>query len=150
MLILNDERSTWISKTTKLMLRIQITNIYMWTLNNMMKRKKCERSWESETDLVGGVEFIVHEASNDAGFAYGLVTQEYQLVFGKRGHSCHFFLSFFLIESLFRVCGVCRLGLLDLNLRKFSLSSENMDERERERKWKGDKKQWMFLSWMYL
>ena len=44
-----------------------------------------------------------------------------------------FFLSFFLIESVFRVCGVCRLGLLDLNLRKFSLSSENMEEREREK-----------------
>ena len=121
---------------------------YMIIFDNMNERKV--RGPESETDLVGGVEFIVHEASNDAGFAYGLITQEYQLVFGQRGDSCHFFLSFFLIESVFRVCGVCRLGLLDLNLRKFSLSSENMEERERERKRKRkrkeDKIEWMFLS----
>ena len=64
----------------------------MIIFDNMNERKV--RGPESETDLVGGVEFIVHEASNDAGFAYGLVTQEYQLVFGQRGDSCHFFLSF--------------------------------------------------------
>jgi len=33
-----------------------------------------------ETNLVGVIEFIVHEASDDAGFAHGLVTQEHQLV----------------------------------------------------------------------
>lgn len=34
--------------------------------------------------LIGGVEFVVHEASDDAGLSDGLVTQEHKLVFRQR------------------------------------------------------------------
>jgi len=34
------------------------------------------------TNLIGVIEFIIHEASDDAGFADGLVAQEHQLVLG--------------------------------------------------------------------
>lgn len=43
-----------------------------------------------ERDLVGGVEFVVHEAGDDAGFPDGLIAQENELVFGERGHRRHF------------------------------------------------------------
>ncbi len=49
-----------------------------------MKFKKGNR-----IDLVSGVEFIVHEASDDAGFANRLVAQENQLVLGKRRDRRH-------------------------------------------------------------
>jgi len=41
-------------------------------------------------NLVGGVEFVVHEAGDDAGFPDGLIAQENELVFGERGHRRHF------------------------------------------------------------
>lgn len=40
-------------------------------------------------DLVGGIKFIVHEASDDASFADGLIAQEHELVFGQRGYHRH-------------------------------------------------------------
>lgn len=40
-------------------------------------------------DLVGGIEFIVHEASDDASFADGLIAQEHELVLGQRGYHGH-------------------------------------------------------------
>lgn len=43
-----------------------------------MKRKKGKKI----QDLVSGVEFIVHEAGDDAGFSDGLISQENQLVLG--------------------------------------------------------------------
>ena len=41
-----------------------------------------EGQGQGETYLIGVIEFIVHEASDDAGFAHGLVTQEDELVLG--------------------------------------------------------------------
>ena len=43
-----------------------------------------------EEDLISVVEFVVHEAGDDAGFANGLIAQENELVFGERGHRRHF------------------------------------------------------------
>ena len=42
----------------------------------MPKKKKI-----CEMDLIGVVELVVHEASDDIGFADGLVPQKHQLVF---------------------------------------------------------------------
>lgn len=47
--------------------------------------------------LIGGVEFVVHEASDDAGLPDGLIAQEHQLVFRQRWYHRHWtlFLSTF-------------------------------------------------------
>ena len=45
-------------------------------------------SWER--NLIGVVEFIVHEASDDACLADGLVTQEDELVLGQSWNRRHF------------------------------------------------------------
>ena len=42
----------------------------------MPKKKKI-----CEMDLIGVVELVVHEASDDTGFADGMVSQKHQLVF---------------------------------------------------------------------
>jgi len=39
-----------------------------------------ERLDLKEEDLISVVEFVVHEASDDAGFPNGLIAQEHQLV----------------------------------------------------------------------
>lgn len=33
-------------------------------------------------DLIGDIEFVVHEASDDAGLSHRLIPQEHQLVLG--------------------------------------------------------------------
>lgn len=40
--------------------------------------------------LIGVVEFIVHESSDDAGFPDGLIAQEHELVFRKSRNRGHF------------------------------------------------------------
>ena len=47
------------------------------------------REKRGDLDLIGGVEFIVHESGNDAGFADRLISQENELVFGKRRNGSH-------------------------------------------------------------
>ena len=44
---------------------------------------------KTEDYLIRCVEFVVHEASDDAGFADGLIAEEHQLVFGQRWHGRH-------------------------------------------------------------
>lgn len=36
-----------------------------------------------EFNLICGIEFVIHESGDDAGFADGLISQKYQFVFGK-------------------------------------------------------------------
>jgi hypothetical protein len=86
---------------------------------------------EKLADLIRGVEFVVHEAGDDAGFADGLIAQEHQLVFGERGHRRHFLRFSELILSKSEGGEKCS---LDLNLtNKFSENLERERERERER-----------------
>ena len=40
-------------------------------------------------NLIGVVELVVHEASDDAGFADGLVAEEDELVLGESGDGSH-------------------------------------------------------------
>lgn len=47
-------------------------------------------------NLISGVEFVVHETSDDASFTDRLIAQENELVFGERGHRRHF--SLFLLS----------------------------------------------------
>lgn len=44
----------------------------------------------AELYLIGGIEFVIHESGDDAGFADGLISQKYQFVFGKSWHPRHF------------------------------------------------------------
>ena len=55
--------------------------------------KKSERIaiWVWKNYLISIVEFVVHEAGDDAGFADGLVPQEDELVLCQSRHWCHFF-----------------------------------------------------------
>ena len=54
-----------------------------------LKLKSEEKIGGMKMDLVGGIKFIVHEASDDASFADGLIAQEHELVFGQRGYHRH-------------------------------------------------------------
>lgn len=47
------------------------------------------RKWK-DRDLIGGVELVVHEASDDAGFPDGLIAEEDELVLCERGDGRHF------------------------------------------------------------
>ena len=51
-------------------------------------------------DLIGVVELVVHEASDDTGFADGLVPQNHQLVFRQSRYRSHLFRSDFQSISL--------------------------------------------------
>ena len=57
--------------------------------------------------LVGVVEFVVHEAGDDAGLADGLVPKEHELVLGERRHGSHLRL---LLFSLPRQAAAARSG----------------------------------------
>ena len=53
-----------------------------WFFDDASKAK----SGSEKGNLVGVVEFVVHEAGDDAGFADGLIAQEHQLVLCKSWH----------------------------------------------------------------
>ena len=75
-------------------------------------RSKNEFNYELKKEyLVRGIEFVVHEAGDDAGFTHRLIAKEYELVFGQRRHRRHF------SESLASKSGL-KMSKLDLNLRK--------------------------------
>ena len=49
--------------------------------NQKKKYNKKKKIFFCEMDLIGVVELVVHEASDDTGFADRLVPQKHQLVF---------------------------------------------------------------------
>lgn len=64
--------------------------IYDCDREHLFKQNGSEKKKRSVINLIGVVEFVVHEASDDAGFADGLIAQEHQLVLGKSWHWRHF------------------------------------------------------------
>ena len=61
-------------------IQMQIAN-QIQKQNQKKKYNKKKKNFFCEMDLIGVVELVVHEASDDTGFADGLVSQKHQLVF---------------------------------------------------------------------
>lgn len=73
----------------------------LWRGDLSYEMKTSERIaiWVWKNYLISIVEFVVHEAGDDAGFADGLIAEEDQLVFRQRWDRRHFSLLLFSFRS---------------------------------------------------
>lgn len=93
--------------------------------------EKSRRLDGMRTDLVSGVELVVHEASDDARLADRLVPEEDELELGERGHVRHLLLLLLLTNWIVGLASIPD-GASDLNLTSKKVSgSEEAREKGR-------------------